>query len=485
MRKKIMNIKILMLLLIAVAIIGIISPVSATVSSIDSETKMFAIEYNEKSMKHKVTWNGNGGKIGTKKTVSNIVNKYSKLGKLPKTPKFKGYIFEGWYTKKSGGTKIGKDTKPKKSVTYYAHWKLRINWDANGGKIEAKKNIITIVYKDTKLGKLPKTPKFKGYIFEGWYTDKIGGTKISEKTKPTKSVTYYAQWKDAPENYGKKIKGLIVDDNSISYEAKEELMRILKIQLQNPEILNSLVENNVKIHIIPMGIYLTDFHEFKKLLPLGNHYKFNRGVCYYERGYGDETICHVGIGEETLIGADPILIDSSGMKMTRYEVGYSVATHEIAHAINYVALSQKDTNIIKNCYEKTKLNGNWVGGPDCYASSNVNEYFAEMSNAYLGTYIGFESILEISRSEAREKNIPMIRLIGKYPRNNGKEWIRNNDIVMYNLLEKIYKSGEVNAIYPDGSLIEGEIIANPKYPLTSRVISQTVNNVALKVAIGV
>jgi hypothetical protein len=56
MRKKIMNIKILMLLLIAVAIIGIISPVSATVSSIDSETKMFAIEYKEKSVKHKKAW---------------------------------------------------------------------------------------------------------------------------------------------------------------------------------------------------------------------------------------------------------------------------------------------------------------------------------------------------------------------------------------------------------------------------------------------
>ena len=30
------------------------------------------------------------------------------------------------------------------------------------------------------------------------YTKKSGGTKISGKTKPTKSVTYYAKWKDTP-----------------------------------------------------------------------------------------------------------------------------------------------------------------------------------------------------------------------------------------------------------------------------------------------
>ena len=36
-----------------------------------------------------------------------------------------GYTFKGWYTKKSGGTKIGKNTKPSKSVTYLAQWKKK------------------------------------------------------------------------------------------------------------------------------------------------------------------------------------------------------------------------------------------------------------------------------------------------------------------------------------------------------------------------
>ena len=34
-----------------------------------------------------------------------------------------GYRFQGWYDKKSGGSKITSNTKVKKSITYYAHWK--------------------------------------------------------------------------------------------------------------------------------------------------------------------------------------------------------------------------------------------------------------------------------------------------------------------------------------------------------------------------
>ena len=489
MRKKIMNIKILMLLLIAVSIIGIISPVSATVSSINSETKMFAIEYKEKSVKHKITWNGNGGTIGTKKIVSTTVNNYSKLEKLPKTPKFKGYLFGGWYTKKSGGTKINKNTKPKKSLTYYAHWKVKVYWDANGGKIVAKNNSVTLVYNDTKLGKLP-TPKRSGYKFEGWYTKKIGGTKISEKIKPTKSVSYYAQWKDTPENHEKKLKSLIIDDNSVSYAAKEELMRILRIQLQNSEILNSLLKYDVKIVIIPMKMYLTDHPEFKKT---DKYYKYHRGISNIQPiiigGKNSRSLsggyCRVAIGEENLIGAEPNLIDSSGRKMARYEVGYSVATHEIAHAIHYFTFSDEDYDVLNNRYEETKRDGNWVGGSGCYASFNVVEYFSEMSNAYLGTYTGFTERYDMTFDNAKAKNITGVKIIGKNPCNNGKEWIKNNDIIMYNLLKKVYGDGEVNEIYPNGRLIEGGIRTNPEYPLTNRIISQTVNNAALKVAIGV
>jgi uncharacterized repeat protein (TIGR02543 family) len=74
---------------------------------------------------YKATFNANKGKISGKKTYAVKKNYGSKLGKL-KTPTRTGYKFLGWYTKKSGGTKIKTATKmPAKNVTYYAHWKKK------------------------------------------------------------------------------------------------------------------------------------------------------------------------------------------------------------------------------------------------------------------------------------------------------------------------------------------------------------------------
>jgi len=81
--------------------------------------------------KVKVTWNANGGKIGATKTTVTSVKKGAKIGKLPKTPTKVGYTFKGWYTKKTGGTKITKTSKVKKKVTYYAQWKKNTNINTN------------------------------------------------------------------------------------------------------------------------------------------------------------------------------------------------------------------------------------------------------------------------------------------------------------------------------------------------------------------
>jgi uncharacterized repeat protein (TIGR02543 family) len=69
-----------------------------------------------------VTFNPNGG------TVSPATRKVTigaKVGALP-TPKRSGYKFKGWYTAKSGGTKVSASTKmPAKNMTYYAQWKKK------------------------------------------------------------------------------------------------------------------------------------------------------------------------------------------------------------------------------------------------------------------------------------------------------------------------------------------------------------------------
>ena len=67
---------------------------------------------------YEVRFNGNGGTSG--ETKRNI-EKDKKVGKLP-TATRNGYIFDGWFTKASGGEEITKDTIITGDITFYAHW---------------------------------------------------------------------------------------------------------------------------------------------------------------------------------------------------------------------------------------------------------------------------------------------------------------------------------------------------------------------------
>ena len=89
---------------------------ATTEDSVEIETKY------KKVSTYKITFNANGGKIGSKtKEIANI-KKGSKIKKLPATPKRTGYVFKGWYTKKSGGTKVTVSARPAKNIILYAQW---------------------------------------------------------------------------------------------------------------------------------------------------------------------------------------------------------------------------------------------------------------------------------------------------------------------------------------------------------------------------
>ncbi|MDR0883293.1 MAG: InlB B-repeat-containing protein [Oscillospiraceae bacterium] len=143
--------------------------------------------------KFTVTYSANGGKIGTATSAKKSVTYASKYV-LPTAPKRTGYKFAGWYTAKTGGTKVTASTVVKltKNQTLYAHWtanKYTVTFNANGGTaVKAK----AVTY-NTAVGALP-TPTRKGYKLVGWYTAKSGGTKIAKTTKVTKATTYYAHW---------------------------------------------------------------------------------------------------------------------------------------------------------------------------------------------------------------------------------------------------------------------------------------------------
>ena len=139
-----------------------------------------------------ITFNANGGSVSTKNKTVEAGKTY---GTLP-TPTRTGHIFLGWYTAKSGGSKITSSAAVNISSnqTLYAQWgkQYKVTFNVNGGKVTKKsKTVVT----GTTYGTLPK-PTRKNYTFEGWYTAKKGGKKIVAGTQVnlTKNQTLYARW---------------------------------------------------------------------------------------------------------------------------------------------------------------------------------------------------------------------------------------------------------------------------------------------------
>jgi hypothetical protein len=72
--------------------------------------------------------------------------------------------------------------------------KVKVTWNANGGKIGAAKSKSVKITKGKSVGKLPTAKRAK-YKLNGWWTKKSGGKKVTKSTKVTKKVTFYAHWK--------------------------------------------------------------------------------------------------------------------------------------------------------------------------------------------------------------------------------------------------------------------------------------------------
>ena len=155
-----------------------------------------------------VTFNANGGAVAdgalgtTRPTIEVSVEKGKAVGDLPE-PERKGYTFNGWYTKTSGGTKIKTSTKVKKDVTYYAQWtanQYTIKFNANGGT-GTMKSLAATYGKSVTL--TANAFKRTNYTFLGWATEKDATeaeykNKAKVKNLSAKSggtATLYAVWK--------------------------------------------------------------------------------------------------------------------------------------------------------------------------------------------------------------------------------------------------------------------------------------------------
>ena len=144
-----------------------------------------------------VTFDGNGGTP----SVGSMTTTNQKLTSLPSASRSGSYSFDGWYTKKSGGTKITTDTVFSANTTVYAHWTYTggynppvtyctLRFETGGGRdITSVRRTYNACIDLTKY-----VPTWRGYTFIGWYSDRSLTNKVSE-VYLTRDLTVYAGWR--------------------------------------------------------------------------------------------------------------------------------------------------------------------------------------------------------------------------------------------------------------------------------------------------
>lgn len=80
---------------------------------------------------------------------------------------------------------------PEKERTEYFVW-----FEVDGEKV-----CTIAVEKNTSIVFFPIEPEKDGYFFLGWYTEKEGGTRVTQKTIIESDMTVYAQWEKIKDGY--------------------------------------------------------------------------------------------------------------------------------------------------------------------------------------------------------------------------------------------------------------------------------------------
>jgi uncharacterized repeat protein (TIGR02543 family) len=117
---------------------------------------------------------------------------------LPPTPTRAGYVFEGWYTAPTGGTRYGATYVPTaKDQVIYAQWTpYEVSFQTQGGTAVAG----WIIGSNATIT-LPPAPTRAGFTFNGWFTTPTGGSPVGATYGPhTGDIDFYAQWSPVLHN---------------------------------------------------------------------------------------------------------------------------------------------------------------------------------------------------------------------------------------------------------------------------------------------
>lgn len=133
----------------------------------------------------------------------------------PAAPDRNGYSFNGWYTKKSGGSQFDFNTKIISNLTLYAHWTATsgngsVDGTGNNPGSTPDTQYCTVTFfangsdvnnlpqaQQIRVGAyatMPEAPNRKGYLFAGWYCDSSCLNVFDFSSAVTNNIALYAKW---------------------------------------------------------------------------------------------------------------------------------------------------------------------------------------------------------------------------------------------------------------------------------------------------
>ena len=150
-------------------------------------------------------------------SVGSMTTTNQKLSSLPSASRSK-HSFDGWYTEKSGGTKVTTDTVFHAKTTVYAHWTYTgggyyyppvtyytLRFETGGGSDISSVQGTYNAYIDLTQ----YVPTWRGHTFTGWYSERSLTNKVSG-VYLTKDMTVYAGWRvtTVPQTGDSSVLGL-------------------------------------------------------------------------------------------------------------------------------------------------------------------------------------------------------------------------------------------------------------------------------------
>ena len=149
-------------------------------------------------------------------SVGSMTTTNQKLSSLPSASRSK-HSFDGWYTEKSGGTKVTTDTVFSANTTVCAHWTYigggynphvtyyTLRFETGGGSDISSVQGTYNAYVDLTQ----YVPTWRGHTFTGWYSERSLTNKVSG-VYLTKDMTVYAGWRvtTAPQTDDSSVLGL-------------------------------------------------------------------------------------------------------------------------------------------------------------------------------------------------------------------------------------------------------------------------------------